>query len=446
MSSNLIISRDYVKSDTLTDFTFEEKFFKLPIDKYVNKITDINAKPITLTPPQIALVNAVQNPIHRAVVACFSRRVGKTYGANWIANILSLEPNKSILIISPNYSLSQISFDIQLNLFTRFEIKLLKKNMKDRVILLENNTSIRMTSANQVNSAIGRSYDLIIFDEAAIDGKLGTAFNMQLRPTLDKMNSKVIFISTPRGDNYFKEFYDRGFSSEYPEWVSMWCSWKANPRASEEDIEQARRSISKAEFAQEYEASFSALEGQIYDFDFDNCVINYDEDYRNKIDLYDTIMGLDLGFRDPTAFVVVATDEHCAYIIDEYLEPQRKTSEHAKDIQYAMGVHDVDFVYIDHAAAQTKYDLSADFDIACVNANKSIENGLSYVASLIDNKRLFVDKSCTQTLEMLLNYRWDPRENLVKEKPLHDKYSHIADAVRYALYSHSANLSPLGEQ
>ena len=446
MTKNLIVSRNYISSTELEEFPFRDKFFKLPIDKYLNMITDLEGNHIELTPPQIALVNAIQNPIHRAVVACFSRRVGKTYGANWIANILSLEPNKNILIISPNYSLSQISFDIQLDLFTRFEVKLLKKNMKDRVILLENNTSIRMTSANQVNSAIGRSYDLIIFDEAAIDGKLGTAYNLQLRPTLDKINSKVIFISTPRGDNYFREFYQRGFTSEYPEWVSMWCNWKANPRAIKKDIEQARKSVSKAEFSQEYEASFSALEGQIYEFDFDTCVIDYDTDYRDKIDLYDTIMGLDLGFRDPTAFVVVATDEHNAYIIDEYLEPERKTSEHAKDIQYAMGVHDVDFVYIDHAAAQTKYDFSADYDIACINANKSVESGLSYVASLIDNNRLFVDKRCKHTLEMLLNYRWDPRENLIKEKPLHDRFSHIADAVRYALYSHSANLTPLGYQ
>ena len=46
-----------------------------------------------------------------------------------------------------------------------------------------------MGSINQVDSVVGRSYDLIIFDEAAlVDGK--DAFNVALRPTLDKENSK----------------------------------------------------------------------------------------------------------------------------------------------------------------------------------------------------------------------------------------------------------------
>ena len=51
----------------------------------------------------------------------------------------------------------------------------------------------------------------IIFDEAAlVDGR--DAFNVALRPTLDKDNSKAIFISTPRGrNNWFSEFYQKAF-------------------------------------------------------------------------------------------------------------------------------------------------------------------------------------------------------------------------------------------
>ena len=81
-----------------------------------------------------------------------------------------------------------------------------------------------MGSINQVDSVVGRSYDLIIFDEAALtDGR--DAFNVALRPTLDKDNSKAIFISTPRGrNNYFAEFYYRGYSDEFPEW----CKYKSN--------------------------------------------------------------------------------------------------------------------------------------------------------------------------------------------------------------------------
>ena len=44
---------------------------------------------------------------------------------------------------------------------------------------------------------------------------------------------------------------------------------------------------------------------------------------------------------------------------------------------------------------------------------------------------------------MFDQYRWDEgamskdRKAIVAEKPLHDQYSHMADDVRYALYSYT---------
>ena len=74
--------------------------------------------------------------------------------------------------MSPNYSLSQISFDLQRNLIKHFDLEVIRDNAKDKVIELSNQSTIRMGSINQVDSVVGRSYDLIIFDEAAlVDGK-----------------------------------------------------------------------------------------------------------------------------------------------------------------------------------------------------------------------------------------------------------------------------------
>ena len=109
-----------------------------------------------------------------------------------------------------------------------------------------------MGSVNQVDSCVGRSYDLIIFDEAALaDGR--DAFNVALRPTLDKDNSKAIFISTPKGQEQLVcQFFDRGFNDEFAEWCSIRQHIRDNPRMSEFDIAEARKSMSEAEFRQEY--------------------------------------------------------------------------------------------------------------------------------------------------------------------------------------------------
>ena len=64
-------------------------------------------------PSQVAIINAINNPKYRFVCAALSRRQGKTYIANIIGQLVSLVPGSNILIMSPNYALSQISFDLQ---------------------------------------------------------------------------------------------------------------------------------------------------------------------------------------------------------------------------------------------------------------------------------------------------------------------------------------------
>ena len=236
------VSRRDIISDQIVELGSEAKFLKLPIGPYLNLL---NVKPL---PSQVAIINAINNPKYRFVSAAVSRRQGKTYIANIIGQLVSLVPGSNILIMSPNYSLSQISFDLQRNLIKHFDLEVTKDNAKDKVIEISNGSTVRMGSVNQVDSCVGRSYDLIIFDEAALaDGK--DAFNVALRPTLDKENSKAIFISTPRGrNNWFSEFFYRGFSEDFPEWCSIRATYRDNPRMSETDIAEARKSMSEAEF------------------------------------------------------------------------------------------------------------------------------------------------------------------------------------------------------
>ena len=257
------ISRTDIIDDYILNLKSEARFLKLPIEPYLNLLE------ISPLPSQVAIINAVNSPKYRFVSAAISRRQGKTYIANIIGQLVSLVPKSNILIMSPNYALSQISFDLQRQLIKHFDLEVVRDNAKDKVIELSNGSTIRMGSINQVDSCVGRSYDLIIFDEAAlVDGR--DAFNVALRPTLDKENSKALFISTPRGrNNWFSQFWQRGHSEEFPEWCSVRAGYKDNPRMSEQDIAEARKSMSDAEFRQEYEADFNTYEGQVWNFNFE---------------------------------------------------------------------------------------------------------------------------------------------------------------------------------
>ena len=424
----LEISRADVVGTNLMSYSAEERFIKLPVIPYLELLG------IEAIPSQVSIINAINNPKYRFVSGALSRRQGKTYIANIIGQLTVLVPGSNVLLMSPNYSLSQISFDLQRNLIKHFDLEVVRDNAKDRVIELSNNSTIRLGSINQVDSVVGRSYDLIIFDEAALtDGR--EAFNVALRPTLDKDNSKALFISTPRGrNNWFADFFHRGFNDEFPEWISIKATYHENPRLSEDDISEAKKSMSTAEFAQEYLADFNTYEGQIWNFDYEACVTNTDQFKPEGMDIF---AGLDVGYKDPTAFCVIAYDwdSELYYILDEYIDSERTTEQHATEIRKLIDKWDIDYIYIDSAAQQTRFDFAQNYDISTINAKKSVLDGIAHVANIVDNKKLLVSQKCEHTLECLDQYQWDPNPNLLREKPKHDRFSHMSDALRYALYS-----------
>lgn len=426
----LTISRPDVNCDAIQEFPADQRFIKLPITNYL-KLLGIYE---SINRPQIALINAVNDPKYRFVCAALARRLGKTYIANVVGQLVSLVPGCNVLIMSPNYNLSGISFELQRKLIKHFDLEVSRDNLKDKIIELSNGSTIRMGSLSTVDSCVGRSYDLIIFDEAALGSDGEAAFNVALRPTLDKPNSKAIFISTPRGrNNWFSQFWNRGFDSNFPEWVSLQADYSENTRMAESDVAEARKSMSRAEFEQEYLASFTVFEGQIYSL-AETDVCEPPSDLRGE-----AIAGCDPGYRDPTAFCVIIYDQTTDWfwIVDEYLANEATTAEHAVAFQELMTKWGVETVFIDSAGAQFASDLAYVYDIASTKAKKDVLPGIAYVQTLVAQGRLKVAPHCTHSLAVFDQYRWDNKEGLTRERPKHDDYSHMADAIRYALYTYT---------
>ena len=97
--------------------------------------------------------------------------------------------------------------------------------------------------------------------------------------------------------------------------------------------------MSNAEFQQEYEANFVTFEGQIWAFQ--NECIQDKTALINKViaepSRHECIAGLDLGFRDQTAMVVLLVEQdenglNKYYLIDEYVATHRSTEKHAQEI------------------------------------------------------------------------------------------------------------------
>lgn len=425
----LEVSRSDVDVEEITELGVNDRFIKLPIIPYLKLLNNYDS----MNRPQIALINAINSPKYRFVCAALARRLGKTYISNVIAQLVLLVPGCNVLIMSPNFSLSSISFELQRKLIGHFDLEVSRDNLKDKVIELSNESTVRMGSISTVDSSVGRSYNLIIFDEAALGADGEEAFNISLRPTLDRPNSKAIFISTPRGkNNWFSKFFMRGYSDKYPDWCSIKADWTENTRMLVSDVEEARVTMSKAHFEQEYMANFNVYEGQIFEV-ADRNIAEYtvgDED--------EAIAGIDPGYKDPTAFIVIIykPSEDCFYIVDEYIQAGKTTPEHVEIFKEKIAKWGVETLFIDSAAAQFANDLAYVYDIGTIKAKKDVLAGIAYVQSLLELGKLKISKDCREVLAALDQYQWDDNENLIREKPEH-KHSHIPDAIRYALYTYT---------
>ena len=175
-------------------------------------------------------------------------------------------------------------------------------------------------------------------------------------------------------------------------------------------------------------------QGQVWAFDLEKCQQDLSELEVGRMDIF---AGMDVGYKDPTAFCVIGYDweKELYYLLDEYLDSERTTEQHAEKIREKINKWDIDYIYIDSAAQQTRFDFAQNYDITTINAKKSVLDGIGQVAGIVDNNKLIVDQKCKETLISLDQYQWDPNPNLLKEKPKHNYASHMADALRYALYS-----------
>ena len=100
----LVISRNDIDREDITEFSASERFIKLPIKNYL-KLLGIWE---TVNRPQIALINAVNSPKYRLVCAVLARIIRKKYISNVFDQLVTLIPGSNVLIMSPNYNLSSI--------------------------------------------------------------------------------------------------------------------------------------------------------------------------------------------------------------------------------------------------------------------------------------------------------------------------------------------------
>ena len=124
--------------------------------------------------------------------------------------------------------------------------------------------TIEMWSLENYEAVRGRKYHLVIVDEAAAVKQLQDAWQAAIRSTLVDYRGSAYFLSTPRGDNFFKTLFDLG-QSDNEEWASWQMPTVTNPFISADEVEAMRVEMSSRLYEQEIMARFIAdLEGALW--------------------------------------------------------------------------------------------------------------------------------------------------------------------------------------
>ena len=197
---------------------------------------------------------------HRYKVLVAGRRWGKTTLAAYMAVLKGLKGKKLIWVVAPTYPQSNI---LRRKIFDYFySTGLIKEDHKaEKYITLINGAEIWFKSADRPDNLRGEGIDFLIIDEAAQIKE--DVWRGILRPTLMDTGGDVLFISTPKGKNWFYEEYLKGLDGEGEYKSFHFSSWQ-NPFIPRNELELAKSEMPERLYKQEIMAEFLDEQSSVF--------------------------------------------------------------------------------------------------------------------------------------------------------------------------------------
>lgn len=357
------------------------------------------------------------------------RRFGKTtYAINVLVEEALLKNKSLFYYVAPTYrQAKQIAWTMLLESTRKLPKALLKKtNESELYVEIGNGSRIYIKGADDPDSLRGVGLDGCVLDEYA-DMKQNV-FEDIVRPALTDKEGWCVFIGTPRGFNHFYELYVQ--ASNLNNWSAYRFTTYDNPLIKPSEIEEARHAMSEDKFQQEYMAEFRKMEGLVYrEFDRDKHVFK-ELPPRQYLE---TFAGLDFGFTNPFALIVIKKDyDNNYWIVAERYQTGKTTAEIIEIIKQL----EINYIYPDPAEPDRIEEMKrAGLNIRDVDKGKSsIVAGIDKVRELLKTGRLKVHDSCVNTIWEFETYKLkEKKENQNDPEEALKENDHAMDALRYAL-------------
>jgi hypothetical protein len=372
---------------------------------------------------------------HRFVVGVAHRRMGKTVAAlNQIIKA-ALENDQQApryAYIAPTYSQAKrVAWDY-LTHFVR-PLDAVANIAELRVDFL--GRRIQLYGSDNPDSLRGQYFDGVVLDE--IGDQNPKIWNEIIRPALADRKGWCLFIGTPKGNNHFKELFDR--ASKEPGWAALQFKASETKIIDVEELDAARKEMGDDKYNQEFECSFNAaVEGSYYG----KLINDLEEKGRmcdiTRDDLCQTYVAWDLGMGDSTALWVAQNAgqetrlmdyvENHGQGLDWYVNWLKENNWHQAE---QLLPHDVEVRELGTGKSRLEVLREAGLNVK-VLPRLSVDDGIQSVRRLLPRCWFNMPK-VKQGLDCVRNYRreYDEKRNVFYDKPLHDWASHGSDAFRY---------------
>ena len=213
-------------------------------------------------PKQRDMVQTIISSSAKYHVACVGRQFGKSLMAinlslYWMIN----DGPCKVLWISPIYSqTTKVQKEIMQAIGQSGLVQ--NCNYSDNYIRLKNGSEILFRSAEKYDNIRGLTVDYGVLDEAAFMKE--DAWKEAIRPVFMVRGKKVLFVSTPKGKNWFYELFQLGRSGDYKQYTTYTGSSYDTPYIHPDEISDAKRTLPENVFQQEYLARFIDSGGEVF--------------------------------------------------------------------------------------------------------------------------------------------------------------------------------------
>lgn len=264
---------------------------------------------------------------HRFRVGITGRRFGKTYETLLeLVRAASKAPDGLVWYTAPTYKMAKgIAWRPLKRMVPREWIRG-KPNESDLSIELRNGCRIELKGAEDPDALRGPGLDFLAMDEFAWIKR--AAWDAVLRPMLAVSEGRALFTTSPLGFNWSYDLFQLGQGAD-EEWKSWQFTTLDGGRVTDREVAKARAAMDPRLFRQEFEASFEALAGRVYD-QFTRSG-NIDDTVADNPEA-ELLVGMDFNVNPMSAVLAVRAGDEC-HVFDELEVHTSNTTEIAAELR-----------------------------------------------------------------------------------------------------------------